>query len=58
MATALGREPTIVYPGDTAMAGSYRLLRRFGPDGAAGAAEDDAVARFTEALMAAKDAAG
>lgn len=55
---ALGGEPTIVYPGDTAMAGSYRLLRRFGPGGAAGPAEDDAVARFTEALMAAKDAAG
>ncbi|MCB0971007.1 MAG: hypothetical protein KDA97_05750 [Acidimicrobiales bacterium] len=56
--TALGHRPTIVYPGDTAMAGSFRLLHRLGPDGAAGDAEDAAVARFTEALAAAKDAAG
>lgn len=54
LVAAAGRQPTVVYPGDTAMAGSFRLLLRKGPDGAPGAAEDDAVAAFEAGLAAAK----
>jgi N-acetylglucosamine kinase-like BadF-type ATPase len=51
---ASGRQPTVVYPGDVAMAGSFRLVLRHGPDGRAGSAEDDAVSRFEAGLLAAK----
>ena len=54
VAARLDRRPTIVRPGDTAMAGSLRLLLRKGPGGAAGAEEDAAVARFEAELLAAK----
>lgn len=54
---AVGHEPHIVQPGATAMAGSFRLVLRKGPDGAPGAAEDAAVAAFTEGLDAARSAA-
>jgi hypothetical protein len=40
------------------MAGSFRLVLRTGPDGAAGAREDEAVERFTAGLEAARGAAG
>lgn len=49
-----GRSPTIVYPGDVAMAGSLRLVLRHGPDGARGPEEDEAVERFTAGLEAAQ----
>ncbi|WP_421119351.1 N-acetylglucosamine kinase [Aquihabitans daechungensis] len=52
---ASGRQPTIVYPGDVAMAGSFRLVLRHGPGGEAGPAEDRAVSRFEAGLVAAKD---
>lgn len=55
---ASGRRPTVVHPGDTAMAGSFRLVLRKGASGAAGPAEDAAVDRFAAALVAAKGAAG
>ncbi|MEZ5138838.1 MAG: BadF/BadG/BcrA/BcrD ATPase family protein [Acidimicrobiales bacterium] len=55
---AVGRQPVITYPGDTAMAGSFRLVLRKGPDGAPGAAEDDAVAAFEQGLAAARGEAG
>jgi len=51
---AAGHQPTVVYPGDVALAGSFRLLLRRGPDGRAGSAEDDAVGRFEAGLEAAK----
>jgi N-acetylglucosamine kinase-like BadF-type ATPase len=51
---AVGRELAVVYPGDTAMAGSFRLVLRKGPGGAPGAAEDAAVERFEAGLRAAK----
>lgn len=49
-----GRQPTVVYPGDVAMAGSFRLVLRQGPGGAPGPAEDAAVERFEAGLLAAK----
>ena len=49
-----GRQPTVVYPGDVAMAGAFGLVLRNGPDGLAGSAEDDAVSRFEAGLLAAK----
>ena len=54
MVAASGRQPTVVYPGDVAMAGSFRLLLRRGPGGAAGEVEDRAVDRFEAGLLAAK----
>lgn len=52
----IGHRPEIVFPGDTAMAGSFRVvLRHAGGD--AGEQEDRAVATFTEQLLAAKSAA-
>jgi N-acetylglucosamine kinase-like BadF-type ATPase len=50
----LGRAPTVVFPGDVAMAGSFRLVIRHGPEGRPGPGEDAAVERFTAALVAAK----
>jgi N-acetylglucosamine kinase-like BadF-type ATPase len=55
---AVGRQPAFAFPGSTAMAGSFRLVLRTGPDGAAGAREDEAVERFTTGLEAARGAAG
>jgi len=52
---ATGRQPTLVYPGDVAMAGSFRLVLRHGPGGGAGAAEDAAVDRFEAGLLRAKE---
>jgi N-acetylglucosamine kinase-like BadF-type ATPase len=51
---AVGRELAVVYPGDTAMVGSFRLILRKGPGGAAGTREDAAVDRFEAELLAAK----
>jgi N-acetylglucosamine kinase-like BadF-type ATPase len=51
---ASGRQPTVVYPGDVAMAGSFRLVLRRGPGGAPGTHEDNAVDRFEAGLLAAK----
>ena len=51
---ATGRQPAVVYPGDVAMAGSFRLVLRHGPGGAPGAAEDAAVDRFEAGLLAVK----
>ena len=51
---ATGRQPTVVYPGDVAMAGSFRLVLRQRPGGGPGAAEDAAVDRFEQGLLAAK----
>ncbi|MCU1370303.1 MAG: ATPase BadF/BadG/BcrA/BcrD type [Ilumatobacteraceae bacterium] len=51
---ASGRQPTLVYPGDVAMAGSFRLVVRQKPGGGPGAAEDAAVERFEAGLLAAK----
>jgi N-acetylglucosamine kinase-like BadF-type ATPase len=51
---AVGREPAIVHPGDVAMAGSFRLVLRHGPDGASRPREDEAVRRFEDGLRAAK----
>jgi glucosamine kinase len=51
---ASGEEPEVVFPGDVAMAGSFRLVIRNGPDGAPGAAEDAATARFEDGLLEAK----
>ena len=55
---ATGRQPTVVYPGDVAMAGSFRLLVRRTPGGVPGEREDTAVARFEEGMLAAKAGAG
>jgi len=44
----------VVYPGDVAMAGSFRLVLRRGPGGAPGPREDAAVERFEAGLLAAK----
>jgi N-acetylglucosamine kinase-like BadF-type ATPase len=57
VSAAVGREPSIVHPGDVAMAGSFRLVLRHGPGGVAGPREDDAVRRFEDGLRHAKDAA-
>jgi N-acetylglucosamine kinase-like BadF-type ATPase len=51
---ATGRQPTVVYPGDVAMAGSFRLVVRHKPGGAPGPTEDAAVERFEAGLLAAK----
>jgi N-acetylglucosamine kinase-like BadF-type ATPase len=58
IAERVGHEPTIAFPGETAMAGSFRLLLRKGPTGEAGAVEDDAVERFEAGLAAARDERG
>lgn len=51
---ASGRQPTIVYPGDVAMAGSFRLVLRSAAGATSGADEDDAVERFEAGLRAAQ----
>jgi N-acetylglucosamine kinase-like BadF-type ATPase len=53
---ATGRQPKVVYPGDVAMAGSFRVVLRHGPDGGSGPAEDEAVERFEAGLLATKGA--
>jgi N-acetylglucosamine kinase-like BadF-type ATPase len=50
LVTVSGRSPKVVFPGDVAMAGSFRLVLRHGPDGRPGPDEDAAVARFTDGL--------
>ena len=55
---AVGRQPSIAYPGDVAMAGSFRLVLRKAPRGAAGPAEDAAVDAFESGLAAAKGEGG
>ncbi|WP_426572214.1 N-acetylglucosamine kinase [Aquihabitans sp. McL0605] len=51
---ATGRQPAVVYPGDVAMAGSFRLVLRKGPGGQPGPAEDHAVDTFEAGLLWAK----
>ena len=46
-----------LYPGDVAMAGSFRLLLRKGPGGEPGPREDHAVEAFEAGLLAAKGSA-
>ena len=55
---AVGRQPVVVYPGDTAMVGSFRLVLRKGPGGGPGAAEDAAVDAFAQGLEAARGTGG
>jgi N-acetylglucosamine kinase-like BadF-type ATPase len=54
VAAAVGRELSVVYPGDTAMAGSFRLVLRRWVGGGPGGSEDAAVDRFEEGLLTAK----
>ena len=49
--------PEVVHPGDVAMAGSFRVVLRHRPEGAAGPEEDAAYERFAAALAEAKAAA-
>jgi N-acetylglucosamine kinase-like BadF-type ATPase len=57
LAQRVHHQPTIVYPGDVAMAGSFRLVLRKGPlQGRA--QEDAAVERFEVGLLAAKASVG
>jgi hypothetical protein len=57
LAIRVPTKPRIVYPGDVAMVGSFRLLLRKGPT-LARPGEDAAVVRFESDLMAAKAAVG
>jgi N-acetylglucosamine kinase-like BadF-type ATPase len=57
LADRVPSQPTIVYPGDVAMVGSFRLVLRKGPPQDR-PARDDAVDRFEAGLLAAKAAAG
>lgn len=57
LAARVATVPTIVHPGDLAMAGAFRVVLRHHPDGQAGPVEDAAVDRFAGELVAAKEAA-